>query len=95
MVERAEALAIAERVRAQVFGLVIDDSLGGTVSGLGVSIGVAIWPEVDEDTLEGVLAAADSALYEAKRLGRDQVQLAGAQRRLRWAPSARTTHAAD
>lgn len=95
MVERAEALAIAERVRAQVFGLVIDDCLGGTVTGLGVSIGVAIWPEIDEDTLEGVLAAADSALYEAKRLGRDQVQLAGTHRRLRWAPSARKTHAVD
>ncbi|HWO58918.1 MAG TPA: GGDEF domain-containing protein [Umezawaea sp.] len=94
-VERAEALAIAERVRAQVFGLVIDDCMGGTVTGLGVSIGVAVWPEIDEDTLEGVLAAADSALYEAKRLGRDQVQLAGAHRRLRWAPSARRTPAAD
>jgi predicted signal transduction protein with EAL and GGDEF domain len=78
-----------------VFGLAIDDCQGGTVTGLGVSIGVAIWPEIDEVTLEGVLAAADSALYEAKRLGRDQVQLAGAHRRLRWSPSARTSHAAD
>ncbi len=94
-VERAEALAIAERVRAQVFNLKIDDCTGGTVRGLGVSIGVAIWPEIDEDTLEGVLAAADSALYEAKRLGRDQVQVAGAQRRLRWAPSARKSRVAD
>ncbi|HEX6346190.1 GGDEF domain-containing protein [Umezawaea sp.] len=95
MVERAEALAIAERIRARVFGLGIDDGRGGSVTGLGVSIGVAIWPEVDEDTVEGVLAAADAALYEAKRLGRDQVQLAGAHRGVRWAPAARTTQPAD
>ncbi|MET1075373.1 MAG: GGDEF domain-containing protein, partial [Umezawaea sp.] len=95
MVERGEAVVIAERMRAQVLGLKIDDGAGGIVSGLGVSIGVAVWPEIDEDTVEGVLAAADSALYEAKRLGRDQVQVAGAQRRLRWSPAVRTTHAAD
>ena len=47
---------------AQVFGLVIDDRTGGTVTGPDVSTGVAIWPEIDEDTLEGVQAAADSAL---------------------------------
>jgi diguanylate cyclase (GGDEF)-like protein len=96
MVERGEALRIAERIRSRVFGLEIDDCRGGTVTGLGVSIGVAIWPDIDEDTLEGVLAAADSALYEAKRLGRDQVQVAGAQRGPRRVPSARrTTHVAD
>lgn len=95
MVERGEAVVIAERVRAQVLGLKIDDSAGGIVTGLGVSIGVAIWPEIDEDTLEGVLAAADAALYEAKRLGRDQVQVAGAQRRLRRSPAVRTTYAAE
>ena len=95
MVDPSEALVIAERIRSQVLNLKIDDCMGGTVVGLGVSIGVAVWPEIDEDTLEGMLAAADSALYEAKRLGRDQVQVAGTHRRLRWAPSARRTHAAD
>jgi diguanylate cyclase (GGDEF)-like protein len=88
-VERAEALQIAERIRAQVLLLEVDDGMGGHVTGLGVSAGVAVWPEIDEDTLEGLLAAADSALYDAKRMGRDQVQVAGKHRRLRWSPTAR------
>lgn len=90
-VERAEALVVAERIRAQVLLLEVDDGLGGRVSGLGVSVGVAVWPEINEDTLEGLLAAADSALYDAKRMGRDQVQIAGTNRRLRWSPTMRVS----
>ncbi|MFE2755053.1 diguanylate cyclase [Actinosynnema sp. NPDC059335] len=88
-VEHDEAVAIAERMRAEVHRVSADDGHGGTVGGLTVSIGIAVWPEVAEDTLEGLLAAADSALYEAKRLGRDQVQAAGGRRRARWTPAAR------
>ncbi|MGW4114373.1 diguanylate cyclase [Actinosynnema sp. NPDC004786] len=88
-VEHDEAVAIAERMRAEVHRVSVDDGHGGTVGGLTVSIGIAVWPEVAEDTLEGLLAAADSALYEAKRLGRDQVQAAGGRRRARWTPAAR------
>lgn len=89
-VEHDEAVAIAERMRAEVHGVLVDDGHGGTVGGLTVSIGIALWPEVAEDTLEGLLAAADSALYDAKRLGRDQVQSAGGRRRARWTPAARS-----
>ncbi|RKT55894.1 GGDEF domain-containing protein [Saccharothrix australiensis] len=91
-VERAEALAIAERMRRQVHEVVADDGEGGTVGGLTVSIGIAVWPDVAEDTLEGLLAAADAALYEAKRQGRDQVRVAGGHRRNRWLPAARSEH---
>ncbi|WP_433273281.1 diguanylate cyclase [Actinosynnema sp. CS-041913] len=89
-VEREEALTIAERMRSQVHHVTADDGAGGTVDGLTVSIGIAVWPDVAEDTVEGLLAAADAALYEAKRLGRDQVQVAGQRRRLRWMPAARS-----
>lgn len=88
-VRREEALAIAERMRTEVHRVLVDDGDGGTVAGLTVSIGVALWPEVAEDTLEGLLAAADSALYEAKRGGRDRVCAAGGRRRAPWTPAAR------
>ncbi|MBY8849162.1 GGDEF domain-containing protein [Saccharothrix longispora] len=84
-----EARAVAERMRAEVHRVLVDDGAGGTVGGLTVSIGVAVWPEVAEDTLEGLLAAADSALYEAKRLGRDQVRAAGERRPPHRPPAAR------
>ena len=36
---------------------------------IGISVGVAAWPE-DADTLHALVAAADVALYDSKRLGR-------------------------
>ncbi|MFT7834742.1 GGDEF domain-containing protein [Saccharothrix sp. BKS2] len=78
-VRRAEALAVAERMRVEVHRVRVDagdGGDGGAVAGPTVSIGVALWPEVDEDTPDGLLAAADAALYEAKRRGRDQVRAA-------------------
>lgn len=89
-VEHEEAVAIAERMRSEVHRVFVDDGNGAVVAGLTVSIGIAVWPDVAEDTVEGLLAAADSALYEAKRLGRDQVQAAGRVRRSRWTPAARS-----
>ncbi|RJK97655.1 GGDEF domain-containing protein [Vallicoccus soli] len=41
-----------------------------------VSVGVAVRPR-DATDLRGLYAAADAALYEAKRAGRDRVRLAG------------------
>ncbi|WP_285747890.1 GGDEF domain-containing protein [Lentzea sp. NBRC 105346] len=83
-VDAAEAMVIAERIRTQVHTLRV-----GAIGGFGVSIGVAVWPDVSEDTVEGLLAAADAALYQAKRAGRDQVQLAGRDRRQPWSPAER------
>jgi diguanylate cyclase (GGDEF)-like protein len=45
-----------------------------TFDGLGISIGVAFYPG-DGDTCEELLQRADSALYDAKRNGRNQVSL--------------------
>jgi len=65
------ALAVAERLRAAVAGLSID--CDGETLGVTVSIGVAAAGLDEEPTLKGLIAAADTALYAAKREGRDRV----------------------
>jgi diguanylate cyclase (GGDEF)-like protein len=65
-----EALEIAERVRARVAAEVFP---GRRIT---VSIGVSEFP-LYGNTPEQVIAAADEALYEAKREGRDRVRRAG------------------
>ncbi|GAA0630013.1 GGDEF domain-containing protein [Kutzneria viridogrisea] len=83
-IDQAGALAVAERIRAQVRALVVD-----SISGFTVSVGVAVHPAVDEDSVDGLIAAADTALYAAKDAGRDLVRLAGGHRGLRWLPTNR------
>jgi diguanylate cyclase (GGDEF)-like protein len=74
----ADAHAVAERIRARVAALAVDVGTEVPITGLSVSIGVALYPAVDEDSLDGLLAAADAALYNAKRAGRDRVEVAEA-----------------
>jgi diguanylate cyclase (GGDEF)-like protein len=69
---RDESLRIAERIRRRLGEL----RTGTDVTTTG-SFGLAIWPE-DGDTGTELVAAADAALYEAKRGGRDRIVLAGA-----------------
>lgn len=73
--EPLAALAMAERIRAAIEGLAMRHRGldGGCVT---VSLGVAL-AVPSEATLEGLLRDADSALYEAKRTGRNAVVLAG------------------
>lgn len=77
-VDAATAARIADRVRRRVAGLRIDvpDGTPGTVT---VSIGIASYP-TDGQQLDELLHAADLALYEAKRAGRDVVRTAAVTR---------------
>jgi diguanylate cyclase (GGDEF)-like protein len=70
-----EALIAAERVRENfaASGIAVDDAPVDTT----VSIGVAGGPAFTE--LDVLLAAADTALYQAKRAGRNRVQAATEQ----------------
>ena len=67
-----EAVIVAERVREAFEGSGIVDDTGAVAT--TVSIGVAGGPAGTE--LEVLLAAADTALYQAKRSGRNRVEAA-------------------
>lgn len=68
----AGALEVAERVRGTVEGMALPST---TPSGLlTVSIGVGFVGESPGAEARSLLAMADRALYEAKRLGRNQVR---------------------
>jgi len=67
----AAARARAERLRAKTRDLTILHQ-GRSMGMITISVGVAAFPEHGESPKE-LLAAADAALYEAKRGGRDQV----------------------
>ena len=69
-----EALAMAERMRAAVSTLRIANAtpLGPYMT---VSIGVALCIPTNEGTSDSLVAAADRALYRAKALGRNRVEL--------------------
>lgn len=70
------AESLAERVRLLLSGRVILTEAGAPIS-LTVSLGVAVAPPAD--SVDELVRAADSALYEAKRAGKDRVAVAPAR----------------
>ncbi|MEV4312407.1 GGDEF domain-containing protein [Actinocrispum sp. NPDC049592] len=69
------SVAVAERIREKVAGLEVPAPTtdgSATIKGLSVSIGVATFEEAGAG-VEGLLVAADRALYRAKDDGRNQV----------------------
>jgi len=76
--ERPESVEIAERVRAQVEAHPIEwDSQRHEIT---CSVGMGCLPE-DGGSIDELLTAADSTLYEAKRTGRNRVVSGPARRR--------------
>jgi diguanylate cyclase (GGDEF)-like protein len=67
-----DVLAIAERIRRAVSDLRVSLAGGATLSTLSASIGVAVYPGVATG-LDELVHAADTALYRAKRSGRNRV----------------------
>src|SRR6185437_14324288 len=67
----AQALEITERIRQGISQLAIPRD-GTAAIRVTISIGVAV-PSQTCRTLDDLLAAADHALYQAKRNGRDRV----------------------
>jgi diguanylate cyclase (GGDEF)-like protein len=76
-----DAFRIADRVRDHISGLSLHTSDGQTVQ-VTVSVGVAALDAGSRRELTELLAAADAALYRAKRDGRNQVQMISTTRGL-------------
>ena len=70
-VDLARAMAFAERLRGAAHAM--EHVNGDHNFRVSVSAGVAAIPEVDSDEPLELIAAADEALYRAKRAGRDRV----------------------
>lgn len=73
-VDELTAVGISERVRQQIQLLQVAAPVQGQppMTGLSASIGISCYPEHGAE-LEDLLHAADSALYAAKRAGRNRV----------------------
>ncbi|HST49441.1 GGDEF domain-containing protein [Jatrophihabitans sp.] len=73
-VDELAAVAVSERVRQQIQLLEVATEVGevAPMTGLSASIGISCFPEHGTE-LEDLLHAADSALYAAKRAGRNRV----------------------
>ncbi|HEY0812686.1 MAG TPA: GGDEF domain-containing protein [Pseudonocardia sp.] len=77
---RSAAQSVADRIRRRVAALAVgietpDGPL--TIAGLSISVGAAVRPEGCSD-LRALVQAADTALYAAKREGRNRVRVAPA-----------------
>src|SRR5678815_1004224 len=72
-VKRDSAAVLAERLRSLVDGTVMEHE--GQRMPVTISIGVAAYPDIDVENGLDLVAAADAALYEAKRGGRNRVVL--------------------
>lgn len=70
--DMSEATRVAERVRRRIEGVAIPHEAVGAHAVVTASLGVIAGP-VSEHSFTELLAAADAALYAAKRNGRNQV----------------------
>jgi diguanylate cyclase (GGDEF)-like protein len=79
---QAGAVAVAERLRASVENMQIlaGDRLGATHIKVTISLGVTATATGEHCELTDLLAAADSALYQAKKAGRNRVAAAAPAR---------------
>jgi two-component system cell cycle response regulator len=71
-VNRANARMVAERIRQTVANNTMMDMHGRSIPSPTVSQGIAMYPE-DAVHIEELIDKADSALFHAKDLGRNQI----------------------
>lgn len=67
-----QAEAIAERLRQSVERHCVELRKGHKVDFVRASVGVSVYPD-NADSMDGVVTAADHAVYEAKKLGGNKV----------------------
>jgi two-component system cell cycle response regulator len=73
--DKAGALELGERLRREIAERRY--IFGGKIIPVTISVGVALMPDPAMTQPASLLAAADRALYEAKRAGRNRVMVAG------------------
>lgn len=71
--EHARARKIAEDLRAALWELALPHAASTIADRVTISVGVASFDPVLHDSFEALLAESDLALYNAKRLGRNQI----------------------
>ena len=74
-VGKPEALEVAEKLRRAVAAATLPGPEGGAPLSVTISIGVATLA-IDAEDIASLIEKADTALYEAKRQGRDRVAMA-------------------
>ena len=74
-VAKPEAFEVAEKLRRAVAATTVPGPEGYPALSVTISVGVATL-DTDAQDVAGLIDKADSALYEAKRLGRDRVSMA-------------------
>ena len=72
-VDQENALAIADRIRGIVSGDTND--LNDSLIQIPIRVSMGVAELIEEGDLDGLIRAADQALYRAKRAGRDAVSL--------------------
>lgn len=68
-----EAFIVAERVRCSIYSMPLAGAMAS--DRITVSMGIASFPSLHYDDIDGLLRAADEALYQAKERGRNRVVL--------------------
>ena len=74
--DKEDARLIANRIRDGIEKAVVNTKVDGKKARLSVSLGIASYPS-DAGTSEDLINNADIALYKAKGLGKNRVELFG------------------
>ena len=74
----AEAGVIADRIRHRVSTTEFPHGKGQALGQVTISVGVSTFTK-NIDNAENIIAAADRALYQAKRMGKDRVEFYGGE----------------
>ena len=75
--DQAGAVKVGERILTRVRELAIQHEMSPVAEFVTVSLGIVVATPRADLTPEKMILAADQALYQAKHLGRNQLQLAG------------------